>query len=102
MSNKKLGVTRRAFMYLAGLTALPFGQSVLAHNENNRSDGMIVVRVLFPVSAGTDIGELKKKIAATAVKYVRYIEELIEAPVSLLSTSPERNDAVLVHDPFAD
>ncbi len=48
-------------MYLAGLTALPFGQSVLAHNENNRSDEMIVVRVLFPVGAGTDIGELKKK-----------------------------------------
>jgi len=69
MSNRKLGVTRRAFMYLAGLTALPFGQSVIAHNKNNRSDGMIVVRVLFPVSAGTDIDELKKKMAATAVKY---------------------------------
>ena len=41
-------------------------------------------------------------LPASAVKYVRYIEELIEAPVSLLSTSPERNDTVLVHDPFAD
>ncbi len=41
-------------------------------------------------------------LPATAVKYVRRIEELIETPVSLLSTSPERMDTILVHDPFAD
>ena len=41
-------------------------------------------------------------LPATAVKYIRYIEELIEAPVSLLSTSPERDDTVLIQDPFAD
>ncbi|NQU62290.1 MAG: adenylosuccinate synthase [Rhodospirillales bacterium] len=41
-------------------------------------------------------------LPATAVKYVRRIEELIEAPVALLSTSPERMDTILVHDPFAD
>ena len=41
-------------------------------------------------------------LPAAAVKYVRQIEELIEAPISLLSTSPERGDTVLVHDPFAD
>jgi len=41
-------------------------------------------------------------LPATAVKYVRHIEELIEAPVSLLSTSPERDDTILVNDPFAD
>ncbi|MEK9724259.1 MAG: adenylosuccinate synthase [Rhodospirillaceae bacterium] len=41
-------------------------------------------------------------LPAQAVKYVRYIEELIEAPVSLLSTSPEREDTILVNDPFAD
>ncbi|HYD31230.1 MAG TPA: adenylosuccinate synthase [Azospirillaceae bacterium] len=39
-------------------------------------------------------------LPATAVKYVRRIEELIEAPVALLSTSPERDDTILVHDPF--
>jgi adenylosuccinate synthase len=39
-------------------------------------------------------------LPATAVKYVRRIEELIEAPVSLLSTSPEREDTILVTDPF--
>ena len=41
-------------------------------------------------------------LPATAVKYVRRIEELIEAPVALLSTSPEREDSILMHDPFAD
>ena len=41
-------------------------------------------------------------LPAQAVKYVRHIEELIECPVTLLSTSPERDDTILVHDPFAD
>lgn len=41
-------------------------------------------------------------LPATAVKYIRRIEELIETPVALLSTSPERDDTILVHDPFAD
>lgn len=40
-------------------------------------------------------------LPAEAVKYVRYIEELIEAPVTLLSTSPERDDTILMQDPFA-
>ena len=42
------------------------------------------------------------ELPATAVKYIRRIEELIRAPVALLSTSPERDDAILVKDPFAD
>ena len=41
-------------------------------------------------------------LPATAVKYVRRIEELIGAPVTLLSTSPERDDTILMSDPFAD
>ena len=41
-------------------------------------------------------------LPAEAVKYVRRIEELIGVPVALLSTSPERDDTILVHDPFAD
>lgn len=39
-------------------------------------------------------------LPATAVKYIRRIEELIEAPVAMLSTSPEREDTILVKDPF--
>ncbi|MFO1119847.1 MAG: adenylosuccinate synthase [Rhodospirillales bacterium] len=41
-------------------------------------------------------------LPAAAVKYVRRIEEMIEAPVHLLSTSPERDDTIMVHDPFVD
>ncbi len=41
-----------------------------------------------------------KDLPAQAVKYVRYVEELIGAPVALLSTSPEREDTILVQDPF--
>jgi len=41
-------------------------------------------------------------LPATAIKYVRRIEELIEAPVAILSTGPDREETILVHDPFAD
>jgi adenylosuccinate synthase len=41
-------------------------------------------------------------LPAGAIKYVRLVEELIGAPVALLSTSPERDDTILVADPFAD
>lgn len=41
-------------------------------------------------------------LPAQAVKYVRLVEDLIGAPVALLSTSPEREDTILVHDPFQD
>jgi adenylosuccinate synthase len=41
-------------------------------------------------------------LPATAIKYIRRLEELIGVPVALLSTSPEREDTVLVRDPFAD
>ncbi|SUS07314.1 adenylosuccinate synthetase [Candidatus Defluviicoccus seviourii] len=40
------------------------------------------------------------ELPATAVKYIRRIEELIGAPVHLLSTSPERDDTIMVRDPF--
>jgi adenylosuccinate synthase len=39
-------------------------------------------------------------LPAQAVKYVRRIEELTEAPVTLLSTSPDRDDTIMVRDPF--
>jgi adenylosuccinate synthase len=43
-----------------------------------------------------------KDLPGAAIKYVRRIEELIGAPVALLSTSPEREDTILMRDPFAD
>ncbi len=41
-------------------------------------------------------------LPGAAVKYVRRIEELIQCPVAMLSTSPERDDTILVTDPFVD
>ena len=41
-------------------------------------------------------------LPAQAIKYIRRIEELIRCPVTLVSTSPEREDTILVRDPFAD
>ncbi len=41
-------------------------------------------------------------LPAQAIKYIRRIEELIECPAASVSTSPERDDTILVRDPFAD
>jgi adenylosuccinate synthase len=41
-------------------------------------------------------------LPAAAIKYVKRIEELISCPVTLLSTSPERDDTILMRDPFKD
>jgi adenylosuccinate synthase len=43
-----------------------------------------------------------RDLPAAAIKYVRRVEELIGTPVALLSTSPEREDTILMRDPFAD
>ena len=42
------------------------------------------------------------QLPAQAIKYIRRIEELIQCPVALVSTSPEREDTILVRDPFTD
>ena len=42
------------------------------------------------------------QLPARAIKYIRRIEELVQCPVALVSTSPEREDTILVRDPFAD
>jgi len=42
------------------------------------------------------------QLPGAAIKYVRRIEELIQCPVAMLSTSPEREDTILVTDPFVD
>ena len=56
----------------------------------------------FPGWEGTTGGARSwAALPAQAVKYVRYIEELIGAPVALLSTSPERDDTILVQNPFS-
>jgi adenylosuccinate synthase len=42
------------------------------------------------------------QLPAQAIKYIRRIEELIQCPVTLVSTSPQRDDTILVRDPFED
>lgn len=61
-----------------------------------------IYEVLEGWSESTEGARSFADLPATAVKYVRRIEELIEAPVALLSTSPEREDTILVRDPFTD
>lgn len=61
-----------------------------------------VYEVLEGWSASTEGARSWAELPAQCVKYVRRIEELIESPVALLSTSPEREDTILVHDPFED
>jgi len=41
-------------------------------------------------------------LPAQAIKYIKRVEELIQCPVALVSTSPEREDTILVRDPFSD
>ncbi len=53
-------------------------------------------------SASTEGARSWADLPAEAIKYVRRVEELIDCPVALLSTSPEREDTILVRDPFAD
>ena len=53
--------------------------------------------------AGTTRGARRRAdLPAQAIKYIRRIEELIETPVASVSTSPERDDTILVRNPFAD
>ncbi len=41
-------------------------------------------------------------LPANAIKYIQRVQELIECPVALVSTSPEREDTILMRDPFVD
>ncbi len=63
--------------------------------------GVVPVYESFPGWEGSTRGARSwKDLPGEAVKYVRAIEELIGCPVSMLSTSPERDDTILVRDPF--
>ena len=67
--------------------------------------GENLIQAVRPASRTSRAGRDARKWAdlpAQAIKYVRQVEELIGAPVALLSTSPERDDTILVTDPFED
>jgi len=67
-------------------------------------DGQAAVKPVYETLPGwsesTEGARSWADLPAAAVKYVRRIEELIGAPVAMLSTSPERDDTILMHDPF--
>ena len=77
----------------------------LDHLPAARDQQFMVEPIYETIEGWTDSTEGARSWAdlpAQAVKYVRRIEELIGAPVALLSTSPRREDTILVHDPFRD
>jgi adenylosuccinate synthase len=61
-----------------------------------------IYEVLPGWSESTEGARSWADLPANAIKYVRRVEELIDCPVALLSTSPERDDTILVTDPFQD
>jgi adenylosuccinate synthase len=77
------------------IDSLPAGQNAQARVEP-------IYETLKGWSQSTRGARSWAALPAQAVKYVRHIEELIECPVTLLSTSPEREDTVLMRDPFED
>ncbi|WP_088344952.1 MULTISPECIES: adenylosuccinate synthase [Rhodomicrobium] len=61
-----------------------------------------IYEVLEGWKASTEGARSWAALPAQAIKYVKRLEELIEAPVTMLSTSPKREDTILVNDPFED
>ena len=85
------------------------GYELLGARINRFPSGMVEQAAVKPVfetmtgwNSSTRGARSWAQLPAEAIKYIRRIEELIEAPVALLSTSPERDDTILVRDPFAD
>ncbi len=80
------------------------GDAVLDHLPSSRIEQAAVEPIYETLEGWTDSTKGARswaELPATTVKYIRRIEELIGAPVALLSTSPERDDTILVRDPFA-
>ena len=81
------------------------GEAELDHLPAHAADQAAVVPVYETVDGwreSTAGARSWAQLPAQAIKYIRRIEELIACPVALVSTSPEREDTILVRDPFAD
>ncbi len=79
--------------------------ATLDHLPSSRADQEAVEPIYETLDGWSDSTRGARswaELPATTVKYIRRIEELIGAPVALLSTSPERDDTILVKDPFSD
>ena len=86
-------------------TGYRLGETMLDHFPAHAADQALVKPVweTMPGWSETTAGARSwAELPAQAIKYIRRIEELIQCPVALVSTSPEREDTILVRDPFAD
>ncbi len=86
-------------------TGYKLGDKTLDYLPANASDQAKLVPIYETMEGWAQSTQGARRWAdlpASAIKYVRRIEELIEAPVSLLSTSPDRDDTITVRDPFVD
>ncbi|MBH62753.1 MAG: adenylosuccinate synthase [Alphaproteobacteria bacterium] len=84
-------------------TAYRLGNEILSHLPSSAAKQAAVEPVYETMegwSESTQGARSWTDLPATAVKYIRRIEELISVPVALVSTSPERDDTILVRDPF--
>lgn len=93
------------FKELKICTGYKIGDEIYDHlpaSENMQAQVEPIYEVLEGWSETTAGARSWADLPAAAIKYVRRVEELIETPVALLSTSPERDDTILVQDPFED
>ena len=74
----------------------------LPAGAHNQAAAEPVYETMAGWSGSTERARSWADLPAEAVKYVRRIEEIIETPVALVSTSPERDDVILMRDPFQD
>ena len=84
-------------------TAYRLGDETLSHLPSSAAKQAAVEPVYESMEGWSESTQGARSwvdLPATAIKYIRRIEELISVPVALLSTSPERDDTILVHDPF--
>ena len=93
------------FEQVAICTGYRLGDTVLDYFPAHAADQARVEPVYEMVegwSESTAGARSWAELPAPAIKYIRRIEELIRCPVALVSTSPERDDTILVRDPFGD
>jgi adenylosuccinate synthase len=84
-------------------TGYKLGDKVLDYYPSGQADQASVEPIYETMDGWSETTRGVRSYAelpANAVKYVRRIEELIQCQVTLLSTSPEREDTILMHDPF--
>ena len=85
-------------------TGYKIGERVLDYLPAGMNDQAAIVPIYETMdgwSQSTAGARSWKDLPAAAVKYVKRLEELIGAPAAMVSTSPERNDTILMRDPFA-